>query len=75
MIAHKNHHAMYLFLIVYIGTGYMNCEYRLYEFSKDSTQEDAHLVETGACRKKVDRPAGLDAHVIHEIEEVEKASD
>lgn len=52
----------------------MNCEYRQYEFSKDSTQDDVHLVEVGVCREKVDRPAGLDAHVIHEIEEVEKAS-
>ncbi|ODM20813.1 hypothetical protein SI65_03866 [Aspergillus cristatus] len=56
------------------GTGYMNCEYRQYEFSDCSTAEDAHLVEIGVCREKVDRPAGLDAHVIHEIEEVEKAS-
>lgn len=52
----------------------MNCECRQYEFSKDSTQDDAHLVEIGPPREKLGRPAGLDAHVIHEIEEVEKAS-
>lgn len=52
----------------------MNCECRQYEFSKDSTQNNAHLVEIGGTREKIDRPVGLDAHVIHEIEEVEKAS-
>lgn len=52
----------------------MNCECRQYEFSKDSTQDDAHLVEIGPPREKLGRPAGLDAHVIHEIEEVEKVS-
>lgn len=53
----------------------MNCEYRENEFSEDSTQADAHLVEIGGSGEKVDRPARLDAHVIHEIEEVEKESD
>lgn len=62
------------FLMVHTGTGYMDCEYRQYKFSDCSTVEDAHLVDIGVCWEKVDRPAGLDAHVIHETEEVEKTS-
>ncbi|KAE8151902.1 histidine phosphatase superfamily [Aspergillus avenaceus] len=57
------------------GTGYMNCETRQYEFSSGSTQDDAHLVEVGISRERVDRPAGLDAHVIHEIDEIERVSE
>lgn len=52
----------------------MNCECRQYEFSTDSTHENAHMLGIGGPREKVDGPVGLDAHVIHEIEEVGQAS-
>ncbi|KAL2822255.1 histidine phosphatase superfamily [Aspergillus cavernicola] len=57
------------------GTGYLNCEYRKLEFTEDSTGKEAHLRESGSMLEKQSRPAGLDAHVIHEIEEVERASE
>lgn len=52
----------------------MNCEYRKLEFTEDSSEGESHLRECGSTLEKQDRPAGLDSHVIHEIEEVEKAS-
>jgi hypothetical protein len=44
------------------------------EFTEDSDVQESHLRECGSSREKQGRPVGLDAHVIHEIEEVEKAS-
>ncbi|KAJ5443912.1 phosphoglycerate mutase family protein-like protein [Penicillium daleae] len=55
------------------GTGYLNCEYRKLEFTDDSNEKESHLRECGSTLEKQARPAGLDAHLIHEIEEVEKA--
>ncbi|KAJ5204600.1 phosphoglycerate mutase family protein-like protein [Penicillium cinerascens] len=56
------------------GTVYLNCEYRKLEFTEDSNGHEPHLRECGSMLEKQDRPIGLDAHVIHEIEEVERAS-
>ncbi|KAJ5107650.1 phosphoglycerate mutase family protein-like protein [Penicillium angulare] len=53
------------------GTGYLNCEYRKLEFTEDSNEDESHLRECGNTLEKEARPAGLDAHVIHEIEAVE----
>jgi hypothetical protein len=61
-------------ILFFTGTGWRNCEWRHFEFTQDSTASDAHLTEVGNTQPKKDRPAGLDAHVIKEIEEVEKAS-
>lgn len=36
-------------------------------------KKESHLRECGSTLEKQARPAGLDAHLIHEIEEVEKA--
>lgn len=55
------------------GTGYLNCEYRKLEFT-DDPDEESHLRERGSTPGKKAKLAGLDAHLIHEIEEVEKAS-
>jgi hypothetical protein len=60
--------------LVIAGTGWRNCEWRAFEFTQDSKAEDAHLSEVGNMQAKKDRAPGLDSHVIHEIEEVEKAS-
>jgi hypothetical protein len=57
-----------------LGTGYLNCEYRKLEFTEDSNEKESHLRECGSALEKQARSAGLDAHLIHEIEEVEKAS-
>ncbi|KAI9933786.1 hypothetical protein ASPWEDRAFT_168061 [Aspergillus wentii DTO 134E9] len=54
------------------GTGFSNCEWRQYEFTRDSNGREAHLTESGSTREKQDMPAGVDAHIIHEIEGVEK---
>ncbi|KAJ5090813.1 hypothetical protein N7532_009497 [Penicillium argentinense] len=59
--------------VVERGTGYQNCEYRKLEFTPESNAEEAHLVEPGSSREKQGRAAGLDAHVVREIEEVENA--
>lgn len=56
-----------------LGTGYLNCEYRKLEFIEDSNEKESHLRECGSTLEKQARPAGLNAHLIHEIEEVEKA--
>ncbi|KAE8343330.1 hypothetical protein BDV24DRAFT_161767 [Aspergillus arachidicola] len=56
------------------GTGYLNCEYRKLEFTEDSNEAESHLRECGSTLEKHARPAGLDDHLFHEIEEVEKAS-
>ncbi|KAF9893501.1 hypothetical protein FE257_010813 [Aspergillus nanangensis] len=55
------------------GTGYQNCECRILEFVADSTEKGAHLRECGSVVEKQKRPAGLDSHVIRELEEVEGA--
>ncbi|GLI72281.1 hypothetical protein PoHVEF18_000451 [Penicillium ochrochloron] len=51
-------------------TGYVKGK----EFTEDSNEEESHLRECGSTQEKQARPAGLDAHLIHEIDEVEKAS-
>lgn len=56
-----------------IGTGYLNCEYRKLGFTEDSTAQKSHLRECGNTLEKQPRPAGLDSHLVYEIEEVEKA--
>ncbi|KAJ5364403.1 phosphoglycerate mutase family protein-like protein [Penicillium cataractarum] len=56
------------------GTGYLNCEYRKLEFTEDSDKTESHLRECGSMLGKQARPAGLDDHLFHEIEKVEKAS-
>ncbi|OJJ36193.1 hypothetical protein ASPWEDRAFT_134914 [Aspergillus wentii DTO 134E9] len=56
------------------GTGYRNCEYRTFEFTEDSNEEP-HLREVGNMASKVNRPPYLDAHVIHELDEVEGAEE
>ncbi|KAJ5760397.1 hypothetical protein N7520_007553 [Penicillium odoratum] len=55
------------------GTGYRNCEYRRFTFTEDSSSTEAHLLEVGGSSVKVDRPLGVDIHVLHEVEEVEAA--
>lgn len=62
------------FYSLFTGTGWRNCEWRQFEFTQDSTASNAHLTEVGNTQPQKDRPAGIDAHVIKEIEEVEKAS-
>jgi hypothetical protein len=57
-----------------IGTGYLNCEYRKLKFTEDSNEKESHLRECGSTLEKQPRPVGLDAHLIHEIEEMEKVS-
>lgn len=54
------------------GTGYLNCEYRKLEFTPDSSEEQATLVEYGSQLEKQARPVGLDSHLFLEIELVEK---
>ena len=60
---------------IIIGTGYQNCEYRKFEFTEDSNEKEAHLFEVGSTRERQDRPPGLDAHVIHEMDEVESVQE
>jgi hypothetical protein len=59
------------------GTGWWNCEIRHYEFSTNSKENDAHLVETAESRNA--RGAGHiedDPHVLEELERVSsKGSD
>ncbi|CAI7634610.1 unnamed protein product [Penicillium bialowiezense] len=56
------------------STGWRNCEWRQFEFTEDSNTREAHLIEVGNSQPKKDRAPGLDAHVIQEIEEIEKAA-
>lgn len=60
---------------ILVGTGYFNCEYRKLDFTDDSKPEEAYLRESETAFAKQDRPAGVDAHIIQELEEVERASE
>lgn len=60
--------------MVIIGTAYHNCEFRRFTFTEDSTEGEAHLREIGGTATKKERPLGVHAHLLHEIEEVENAN-
>jgi len=55
------------------GTAYENCEWRRFNFSEDSNEKEAHLVEHGGAKVKQGRPDGVHAHVLSGIKQVEKA--
>lgn len=55
------------------GTAYENCEYRQFTFTEQSNEKEAHLIEHGGMKVKQGRPAGVHAHVLSGIDEVEKS--
>ena len=54
------------------GTGYLNCEVREFEFTKDSNEREAHIVESAEGKKRRGfHPPENDEHVLAELREAE----
>lgn len=56
---------------IFLGTAYLNCEVRLFDFTEQSTKDDAHIVESEEGKNARVRPTENDPSVLAEIDAVE----
>ena len=56
-----------LTLLTYAGTAFFNCEMRVFNFSKDSTNQSAHIVETEESKASRPKVEERDPHVLDQM--------
>ncbi len=53
-----------------LGTAYLNCEVRIFNFTEQSTKDDAHFTESEESKKARVRPTENDSSVLAELDAV-----
>lgn len=53
-----------------LGTAYLNCEVRIFDFTEKSTKDDAHFTESEKSKTARVRPTENDASVLSELDAV-----